>query len=965
MKWYAWLLLAGVVVLGLIWAGATLRDGWRDFEELRQAIDLVDRGAFEDAWPLLQKHQARAGRADERYNLARGICARGLGRYDEAITALRKIDTNSPIGRRARAERVALARHSGRFSEAFGIRASDLPQDGEAARAAREDLIFLLRIQGRDEEVRAILRKQLASSADPIADLRSLWSLDHEAYPIHAARDALEAAGARAPGDVGVRLGFVNLALREHDLAEARRQLDRCAVDDRNAHEIGLARLHLARAAQDQVAVAEAVALLQAERIAGVSWLELRAWIAELCGDMVREAAALRVLLEHEPAHASALERLAQLAAGSGHPEEAAVLRRRKSERDRAEREFERLLNSDEAPTRGAELGALAETMGLAGEARACWKLAAKAQNGDSAVRDALRRVERLGSSRPPDPVELRQQVVQVIQECASPAAGAALDPAQHVPSYQDVAQAAGLDFVFDNGDTPEHQMPETMAGGVGVIDFDGDGWLDVYLAQGGRFPPRQQEKNGDRLFRNRGGGAFEDATISAGLGAFRGGYTHGVAVGDVNNDGYPDLLITRWRHYALYLNRGARFADETDAWGLGGERGWPTSAALADLDGDGDLDLYVCHYVRWDAEKPTLCKGPGGKPTFCSPVGFPSEVDRLFRNDGDRFTDISDASGIAAGDRDGRGLGVIAADLDGDHRVDLFVANDTTANFFFRNKGNLVFEECALTSGLAANAAGGFLAGMGVACGDVDGDARIDLGVTNFYGECTTFYRNLGAGQFADSSDAIGLAGPTRYRLGFGLAFADMNNDGYLDILQANGHVEDYERAAPYAMPAQLFLGDGRGRVREVSQRAGPPWGVPRFGRGLATADLDNDGRLEVLLVDLRGAFSCLRVEKTEAVPGRYLLLELAGTRSNRDGVGAEVSVNAGGRRWIQQRFGGGSYLSASDPRLHFGLEGHARADKVTIRWPSGEVSDFRDVETNARYRLTEGSSVIERLSP
>ncbi len=279
------------------------------------------------------------------------------------------------------------------------------------------------------------------------------------------------------------------------------------------------------------------------------------------------------------------------------------------------------------------------------------------------------------------------------------------------------------------------------MGGGVGLIDYDGDGWLDVYAVQGGRLPDEPEppaSPQRDRLFRNRGDGTFEDVTAASGLSAMPGGYGHGVTVGDIDNDGHADLFVTRWRSYALYRNRGdGTFEDATGSWGLGGSRDWPTSSALADLDGDGDLDLYVCHYSTWNPQSPPCAHATKpGAYSYCGPLSFAAMPDHVFRNEGGRFVDVSEQSGVRAADREGRGLGVLAAHLDDDDRIDLFVANDRTANFLFRNRGDLRFEETGAESGVASNAEGNYLAGMGVACGDLDGDGLLDLAVTNFYGE-------------------------------------------------------------------------------------------------------------------------------------------------------------------------------------------------------------------------------------
>ena len=459
----------------------------------------------------------------------------------------------------------------------------------------------------------------------------------------------------------------------------------------------------------------------------------------------------------------------------------------------------------------------------------------------------------------------------------------------------------------------------------------------------------------GDRLFRNRGDGRFEDATAAAGLAALPGGYGHGVAVGDYDNDGRPDLFVTRWRSYALYHNLGhGRFEDVTASAGLGGDRDWPTSAAWADLDNDGDLDLYVCHYLQWDPATAAPChRRNSPEYTYCSPRLFPALPDHVFRNDRGRFVDVTAEAGIV--DRDGRGLGVVAADLDDDGKTDLFVANDTSANYFFRNRGGFRFVEEGVASGLAANAGGGYLAGMGVACGDFDGDSRLDLAVTNFYGESTTLYHNHGGGLFSDRTAAAGLATPTRFVLGFGLAALDANNDGRLDLAQANGHVVDYRPTVPYAMPAQLFLGDAAGRLTDVSDRAGPPVASPPAGTR-AGGRRPGQRRPRRPAARRRERPARPAPQSGRQSQNHFLTLGLEGTASNRDAVGARVAVTVSGRTQVAARFGGGSYLSASDPRLHFGLGPARKADRVEVTWPSGRRDCYQGLAADAGYRLIEG---------
>ena len=506
------------------------------------------------------------------------------------------------------------------------------------------------------------------------------------------------------------------------------------------------------------------------------------------------------------------------------------------------------------------------------------------------------------------------------------------------------------------------------MCGGVGLLDFDGDGFVDVYCVQGGHFPPDPNARQlADQLFRNRGDGTFEDVTARSKIGAFKGGYGHGVSVGDFDNDGHPDLFVTRWRSYALYRNLGdGSFRDVTKEAGLGGERGWPTSSAFADLDNDGDLDLYVCHYGIWSTDKPLICDGPAGSSHIsCDPRLITALPDHVYRNESGKFVDVTAEAGII--DREGRGLGVVAADLDGDDRIDIFVANDSTANFLFRNVGGFRFEEAAHSAGVAANSGGGYQSGMGVACGDLDGDGRLDLAITNFYGQSTTFFHNLGEGLFADDTAAIGLAAPSRYVLGFGAAFLDANNDGRLDLMTANGHVNDVRPTIPFAMTAQLYLGAEGGSLTDVTTLAGPPFQELYVGRGLAIGDLDNDGRLDAVMVPQNGPLVYFH-NRTEAVRSHFVTIRLEGRKSNRDGVGSSVALTAGGHKQTKQRLGGGSYQSACDSRLHFGLGKNAPVESVEVRWPSGQVDRYHDITADKAYLLREGAPsalVLERSRP
>jgi len=476
-------------------------------------------------------------------------------------------------------------------------------------------------------------------------------------------------------------------------------------------------------------------------------------------------------------------------------------------------------------------------------------------------------------------------------------------------------------------------------------------------------FPPsRPASANADRLFRNKGDGTFEDASTRARIAGFPGGYGHGVTVGDYDNDGKPDLFLTRWRSYALYRNKGdGTFEDVTERVGLGGDRDWPTSAAFADLDLDGDLDLYVCHYLKYDETNPKRCQNDDSSKHECNPLDFDALPDHAFRNDGGKFVDVTQDAGLF--ENTGRGLGVIAADLDGDNLVDLYVANDLSANYLYKNLGGFRFEEVGLATGAAASASGGYKAGMGVACGDLDADGLVDLAVTNYLNESTTFYKSLGNGLFVDRSEAIGIAAPTRLLLGFGLTFLDADNDGRLDVLSANGHVIDPRPKFPWMMPLQLLMGGPDGRLRDVSSKAGAPFGPIHLGRGLATGDLDNDGRLDALVICQNEPLVYLHNQTASRKDRHFVGFKLEGTKSNRDGIGAILTIHSGKRSWVVPRFGGGSYQSAEDLKLHVGLGDETKIDRVEVKWPSGKVDVFSDLKSDSVYLIREGEPKVKTI--
>jgi hypothetical protein len=952
---------AAALALGAVWWGLKARTNRRYQAAIQEGKAASDAGTMAKARQALQRAAALRPELGEAQYLL-GAVEKAMGRPDAARAAWLTVPPGSGFALHAAMMLARAALVADRQADAEPYLKAALRAVWPTGKEAREVLLNLYKVQNRLEEARRLVRDGWETYPDRIGTLQQLWKLD-TASPVllEELRYVVENAAKSAPDDDRVWLAQANLSGRMSRYQEAARLLDRCLERRADDPAVWRARLDLALATQDVAGSRRALEQLPEDALPPEDLLAVRAWFAARAGDLRAERRALEQLVAVAPGRLAALDRLAGLAKQAGDEAEAARLRRHKAELDQIlERYRERLFKPDPAAS-GEELAGHAESLGRLFEARAWWELAV-ARHPELKVRqrEVLARLARAEAARRGAATRsgLLADLGRATGPTQVPPAVASTSPA---PAFVDDAEAVGLRFRYDAGVSTARQIPETMGTGLGLLDYDGDGWLDVYATQGGAFPPDPRRPgNGDRLFHNRGDGTFEDATASAGIAAFPGGYGHGVAVGDIDNDGDPDLFIARYRSYALYRNRGdGTFEDATRSAGLGGDRDWPTSAAFADLDGDGDLDLYVCHYLVWNEAAPFICHDPKfGANRLCNPGLFASRPDHLYRNDGGRFVEVTREAGIV--DAHGRGMGVLAVDVDEDGRVDLFVANDQSANYLWRNLGGLRFEEVGHFAAVAASGSGGYQAGMGVGCGDVDGDGRPDLVVTNFYDEGTTLYQNLGQGIFNDRSEAFGLLSATRNRLGFGIAFFDANNDGRVDLAQANGHVDDFRPESPYAMPLQLFLGATDSRLTDVGGRAGPPFQAERLGRALAVGDLDNDGRLDVLMACLDAP---LLYAHNRTGGGHSLTLRLEGTASNRDAIGARVTVTAGGQPHVAWRLGGGSYQSAGDPRVHFGLGEAQRVESVEVRWPSGRVDRLGPLAAEAGYRVREGALRAEPL--
>ena len=971
-----WVLAVALSVAGCL-AGWHLGWAWWLDTQLSPVRRLMDEDRFSEAriklvgiarwWP---RHPEVA------YRL--GVCEHAAGNVPGALALWSRVGRNAPpwTVQAGLARARTLAGDYGRFTDVEATLEALLDDQKNAEPKVRDEirhtLSELLFWEGRRAPMKRLIEAGWRWASDPIEELRDHWRVDNAVLLIDVIRPEIERAARLAPDDDRVWLAQVNLAIKSGQFAEAARLLDRCTERRPDDQSVWLARLDLARARDDIEGARQAFARLPADLFAPAERLSMQAWIASHRGDHDTERKALEEVVRLAPGDSRLLDRLASMAWDSGAHDQATQYRRRKAEIDTAKDRYRDLIAGKVAQAQFAEMGRLADTLGRRFEALGWCTLRNFFAPEDRAARTALNRLKKQPEPEPLGPGVMLASVLPAV-EAPVKSAVTTTAPAPElaglaVPRFFDRAETAGLSFTFENGRTAKRQIPETSGGGFGLIDYDGDGRMDLYVLQGGDFPPDPSRPNsGDRLYRNRGDGTFDDVTVSSGIARMRRGYGHGVAVADVDNDGHPDLFITRWRQYNLLRNRGdGTFEDVTERWGLGGDRDWPTSAAFADLDNDGDLDLYVCHYLVWDEVHPVLCdrvtmsskavlSEPNQRYNYCSPRSFGARPDHLFRNDGGRFTDVTAAAGIV--DTHGRSFGVIAVDVDGDHLVDLFVSNDTTANYLWHNLGGMKFEEAALTSGVACNADGAFQAGMGVACGDMDNDGQPDLFVTNFYGESITYFHNLGGGMFSDQTADSGLAAPSRYLLEFGIGLLDANNDGYLDLATANGHVNDDRPDYPYEMPGLIMIGDASGKLHDVTAAAGACWSVLRVGRGMIAGDLDNDGRVDALMLSQKSPLTYFHNE-TPAGMGHYVSFRLEGTRSNRDAIGAVVTIKAGGQQRRAWRYGGGGFQSSSDPRVHFGLGSATRVDSVEVLWPSGQVDRIGPLEADRHYRLREGSA-------
>jgi len=527
---------------------------------------------------------------------------------------------------------------------------------------------------------------------------------------------------------------------------------------------------------------------------------------------------------------------------------------------------------------------------------------------------------------------------------------------------FVDVTTTAGIHFEHNSGAYGGKLLPETLGSGCAFLDYDADGWQDILLVNSMDWPGHKRQRTTLKLYRNNRNGTFTDVTEAVGLDVEM--YGMGVAVGDYNNDGFPDIFVSCVGQSRLFRNTGkGTFQDVTKSSGLFGRQGLSTSAVWIDYDRDGFLDLFVCNYVRWSAEHDVFCSLDGRSKSYCTPEAYRGDTCWLYHNRGNgTFEDVTATSGIF--DSSSKSLGVAMLDYDQDGWPDLLVANDTQPNKLYRNLHDGKFKDVAVEAGLAFSSEGKARAGMGVDAGDFDNSGKTGIIITNFDNEMIGLYRASAKG-YDDIAVETGLGSASKNTLGFGCVFYDVDLDGRLDIAVANGHIDETVRNirgnVGYAQAPQLFQNLGGGKFRDVASEIGDAFDQPKVGRGLAVGDFDRDGDLDLLLTTNNGGSYLYRNDVSNG--NRSVRFHLVGTKSNRDAIGATVRIYVNGQVQARMVRSGSSYLSQSELPVTFGVGKRDQIEKVEISWPSGQTEEHTKLATGRSYQVIETKGIITNL--
>jgi tetratricopeptide (TPR) repeat protein len=950
--------IAGAAATFILRRGARTPDG--TWEEIQQAVSSRRWGR---ARPQLQRWIAvHPDRGEPRLLLAQ--VELGLRHRDRAVELLQSIPQEDSNWSRAQMALGRLAVSERRAADAERIFRVVADRDGRAIEP-RRSLLYLLGMEQRAAEARTILWQIYRISDDPrvLVDLVLELLLDRQ--DVRGLAPELELLVAQTPDDPLLRRAWGMALLFQGRPRQALPHLEAAASALRNdpfgRYALAECLIQLGRL----VDLAKILGEPPEEAVDAAQWWVFRGQIALAAGHPHDAFLSYERAVALNPENREAHFRLGQMLKRQGRGEPAGVHIARASEIEerlnavRREHQKVRRAGLPSDPGLFERLGGLCARAGLTAEARAWFEQAGKLDPAGGAAR-ALAALPQSAAESPPLalPNPLPESTPGAAVAGSQPAGfslTAAIEPARAIPPapFEEGTEGAGITYRYESGASDRRLfIADTMGGGVGLLDFDGDGWLDIYLVNGCALPYDVKDPpRPNRLLRNQRDGTFRDVTGAAGVAGK--GYGMGCTAGDYDNDGDLDLFVTGLRGTILYRNRGdGTFEDVTTTAGVFSDR-WTTAAGFGDLDGDGDLDLVVITYVDVALDDDRPCRDHAGQPIHCTPGYYPAQPDLLYRNNGDgTFTEVSQEAGFVG--PEGRGLGLAIADFEGDGRLDLFVANDATPSFLFRNRGDLRFEEAGTEAGVATNGAGRATAAMGVVADDLDGDGRIDLFVTNLVNESSTFFRNLGGGLFADATLGAGLDAPSRPKTGFGTAALDADADGRLDLFVANGHVDDRPWAnSPMAQTALFFWGRNRGRFEVAAQTGSAYFARPVVGRGVAAGDLNNDGRVDLVVIHRDAPASLLW---NGARTGHWLGILLRGTVSGKTPIGTQVTFRIGDRSLVRWLTSGTGYLSAHDPRLWFGLEGASSVDRIEIKWPSGRIQSWAGVAADRIVEVEEG---------
>ena len=952
-------------------------------ELLEGATRAMARGAFEEAGRLAEAAGGRASRPARAWLIA-GEAAQRREDFEAAVRFYDRIPGDSlpadVAAGHASAATVLLQRLH-RADEAEARYREGLAADPDHI-ATNKGLAVLLGISGRRREAVPLILSQCRQGHFGVDQLNMIDVENGMRYET----SLLEACHRRDSADPVALLGLAVEMLRTHDYEQAI-TLARQSIRARKS--LVAAHVVLGRALL-RAGDGENIPVWQTE-LPETAGEEPEVWVIR--GDYLRRqdqlSAAARCYweaLKRHPDHRAANYQLAELLRDLDREAEAEPFRRRSRQLQELKEIDDLLVSAEKRNPIGlleTKVRHLLE-MGRAWEAWAWVQMSARLDPTAGWVSELNRVVRPLVNQEPPPPLTLaasnpaRQLQLQDLPTGDWPrpsATGSPVGPVavQGRATFRDDATTVGIAMNYFNsadGESPGQQMFEFTGGGVAVLDFDRDGWPDLYFTQGARWPVSQQSSEHlDRLYRNRGDGHFHDVTAEAGL--VENGFSQGATVGDLDGDGFPDLFVGNIGGNRVYHNNGdGTFEDVTVEAGVAGDA-WTTSSVLADIDGDGQADLYVVNYLSGDDVFTRMCRHADGLPRMCQPFQFSAAQDRLYLGRGDgRFRDVTDSAGL--GVSGGKGLGVVVADLEGRGRLSLFVANDTRPNFLFAwpttdPKNVSLLRERGVVAGVGFNSDGRAEGCMGVAAGDADGDGRLDLFVTNFLDETNTLFSGIGvergSGLFRDRTREAGLAESSRLTLGFGTQFLDGDLDGHLDLVVTNGHVDDYsKRGRPYRMEAQYYQNRGDGRFDLLSAGSlGPHFSRRYLGRGLARVDWNRDGLPDVAISTLD--IPAVLLTNTTAKHGHFLRLQLVGTRSHRDAIGARVTVECEKVTRVHQLTAGDGYHASNERTLLIGLGAVEQVRRLVVDWPSGFKQEFTGVTADRNLVAIEGRAGLVEL--